>query len=107
MTTRHTLHLPWALPAATVTSYIWVLSALRTRSFPSALETDPNPRYAVKVSAQTAILTNSENQNASERAPAIALNRSTAPQTSATSRTVNSAKRWSADCARTIKSEFS
>jgi hypothetical protein len=58
MTTRYTLHLSWALPAATVTSYIWALSILRTRSYPSTLETDRNPRYAVKASAQTAILTN-------------------------------------------------
>ena len=57
---------------------------------------------AVKVSNQPATLTTAENQNASEQVAAIALNRSTAPQGSATSLTLNCAKRWSAGCTRTI-----
>jgi hypothetical protein len=50
---------------------------------------------------------NSLVQNASEQSLAIVTNTSTAPQASATNRTVNYAKRWGADCTSTITSDFS
>jgi hypothetical protein len=73
----------------------------QTLSFPAPRQlSDTRPPWArnrrvtsVRVSTNPQPQRTAENQNASERVPAIALNRSTAPQTSATSR--NSIWPWS------------